>query len=36
MVEYAVLKGIDELSFSHNTGAEPSFFNAQFMLWEDY
>ncbi|HNP22621.1 MAG TPA: hypothetical protein PKM63_22925 [Panacibacter sp.] len=27
-------KGIDELSFSHNTGAEPSFFNAQFMLWE--
>ena len=27
-------KGIDELSFSQNTGAEPSLFNEQFILWE--
>ncbi len=27
-------KGIDELSFSNNTGAEPSLFYQQFSLWE--
>jgi hypothetical protein len=27
-------KGIDQLSFSHNTGAEPGLFEEQFTLWE--
>lgn len=27
-------KGIDELSFSHNTGAEPSLYWEQFTLWQ--
>lgn len=27
-------KGIDECSFSHNTGADPSLFSNQFILWE--
>ena len=27
-------KGIDELSFSHNTAAEPTLFDSQFILWE--
>ena len=27
-------KGIDGLSFSHNTGADPDLFDKQFLLWE--